>query len=65
MCNTNLMIVRNKLKYIVINASYEGICVEFEKTHNHNIGFFTFKLTASTNNRLSWPVKYLFDNFGI
>ena len=33
--------------YIIINASYEGICAEFER--EQNIGFPTFKLSASTN----------------
>ena len=47
------------LQYIIINASNKGICVEFERKKQHNIGFPSFKLPASTKNLL-WPVKYLF-----
>ena len=39
----------NKYTYIIINASYEGICVEFERKQ-HKIGFPNFKFPASTNN---------------
>jgi len=31
----------NLQTYIMINASYEGICVEFERKKQHNIGFPT------------------------
>ena len=31
---------------------YEGISVEFERKKQHNIGFPTFKLAASTKNLL-------------
>ena len=34
----------------MINASYNGIYVEFERKKPHNIDFPTFKLTASTKN---------------
>ena len=34
--------------YIIINASNEEICFEFKRKQRHNIGFPTFKLTAST-----------------
>jgi len=35
---------------IVINASYEGICVEFQRLKPHKFGFPTFKLSASSKN---------------
>ena len=31
-----------------MNASDEGICIEFERKSKHNIGFPTFKLPTST-----------------
>jgi len=34
------------------NASNEGICVEFLKKKQHNLGLPTFKLLASTKNLL-------------
>ena len=44
---------RNKHAYIyLINASYEGIRVEFESKNTTKIGFPTFKMPASTKNNL-------------
>jgi len=36
----------------MINASYEGICVEVWRKKQHNLGLPTFKLHASTKTRL-------------
>ena len=41
----------------MITASYEGICVEFEK-NQYNISFPTFKLQAHINNLL-WLAGYI------
>ena len=30
-----------------MNASFEGICVEFERKKQHNIGFSTFKFETA------------------
>ena len=38
--------------YIMINASNEGICVEFWKKNKKNIGLPTFKLPANNKNLL-------------
>jgi len=35
----------------MFNASYEGTCVVIERKQQHNIGFPTFKLPASTKDR--------------
>ena len=45
-----------KHTYIMINASNEGICVEFWRKKQHNLDLPTFKLPTSTNNllRLTW-----------
>ena len=32
--------------YIITNASYEEICVVFERKKQHNIGFVTFSLSV-------------------
>ena len=45
-------ILRNYLTYIMINAYNEGICVEFWRKEQHNLGLTSFKLPASTNNLL-------------
>ena len=34
--------------YVKKNASYEGICVEFERKKQYKIGFPTFQFPAST-----------------
>ena len=44
------MFLRNKHTCIIIDASYEEICDEFEG--KNNIGFPTFKLPAHTKNLL-------------
>jgi len=36
----------------MINASNEGICVEFCRKNPHNLGLPTFKLPTSTKNIL-------------
>ena len=38
--------------YIMINASYEGICVEIEEKQQYNLGLPTLKSPASTKNLL-------------
>ena len=45
-------ISRNDHVYIIINASYEGIWVEFEKKDNTTLVFPTFKLPSGTDNIL-------------
>ena len=42
--------LQNWHTYIKINDSNEGICVEFRRKKQHNIGLPTFKLPASTKN---------------
>jgi len=37
---------------IIMNASYEVICAEFDRGKHHNLGFPTFKLPSSTKNIL-------------
>ena len=41
-----------KLTYFIINASNEGICVEFWRKKEYNLGLPTFKLPTSTKHRL-------------
>ena len=44
----------------------ERICVEFEKKQQHNIGFPTFKLPASTKYQsfVTGMLNTIFDHFG-
>ena len=55
-----------KNTYIIINASNDGICVEFEKKE-HNLGLPTFKLPTSTKKGLkTHPLNIIiFDIFSI
>jgi len=43
--------------YVIIVASYEGICVEFKSKRKQNTRFPTFKLPASTYNLLWLQIR--------
>jgi len=56
----------HKNTYIIINASNDGIYVEFERKKEHNLGLPNFKLPTSTKKGLkTYPLNSIFDIFSI
>ena len=50
--------LRNQHSYIILNASYKEICVEFEReTNNTTKGFSYFQIAESTKNILQLTLK--------
>ena len=58
-------VLRNKHAYIIINGSYEGICVEFEQKTT-TLDFLLSNCQKVLKIFYDWPVKYYFsDDFDI
>ena len=51
-------ILRSQHACIITNASYDGICVWFERKKQHNIGSPTFTLPTSSNQSAEKTLMY-------
>jgi len=58
-----IYILKNKHTYIIINASYEGICVEFKNKNNATLVFLLLNCWQELKIFYDWPLKYNFCQF--
>jgi len=50
--------------YIIINASYEEICIEFQRKNNTTLNSLHLNCPQVLNIFYHWPVKYYCGQFG-
>jgi len=56
---------RNNHTYIIINVSYEGICVQFERRKHPTLVFLLSSCPQTLNYFMTDPSNIILDDFGV